>query len=356
MNIRIPSAEMNRMMKIASQCLDKLSENVEVIHDNNLLTVRGTNGFISAVVSTPMLGGTGESFCVDGAMLTRVCAACRGQIEISTSDRVCTIKGAGRTRIPIVTKKVKAFEPVTGTSIKVSGADLCGCYGKVSYAVSTNQARVTLTGVLIKAEGGNLTMTALDGFQLAVEKTKYAGDEMKILVPGAFMKMVANSVLIDDEVKITTDGKRVQITTDDLMMNCALLQGDFPDYERMLPTEFKAEVLVKVEALVDALKSGSVVLSKDSAVMLTVSEGNVKIRNNSEHGEYDADVACETQGEGLSVAFNERYLLGALNVMDEEEAVLKLSGIVTPVIVQGKGKDGVHLLLPVRMFVGANNQ
>ena len=351
MDIRIPSADMNRMMKIVSQCLGKLSENVEVIHDNNLLTIRGTDGTISTVATAPLLGGTGESFCVDGAMLTRVCANCRGEIQIETTDKVCSIKGAGRTRIPIVTSKVKAFDPVAGKSTTVKGGDLHRCYGKVSYAISTNQARVTLTGVLLNANGGELTLTTLDGFQLAVEKTACSGDDIRILIPGVFMKVVDGSVLPDDDVKITTDGKRVQITTADLMMNCPLLNDEFPDYERMMPNEFKTEILVKVDAVVDALKSGSVVLSKDMAVALTVCDGSIQIRNNSEHGEFEADVACEIQGEEMRIGFNERYLLSALSMIDEDEAVIKLSGPVTPVIVQGKGKDGIHLLLPVRLFV-----
>lgn len=350
MNIRIPSADMNRMMKIISKCTGKLTENVEVIHDNNLLTVRGTDGVISAVATAPLLGGDGESFCVDGAMLTRVCAQCRGVIQIETSDRVCTIKGAGRTRIPIVEKKVKAFEPVEGMSMTVKGSDLTGCYGKVSYAISTNQARVALTGVQMSTGFGKMKLAALDGFQLAVEETECSGDEVRILVPGAFMKMVTESVFPDDEVRFTTDGKRVQITTNDLTMNCPLLQGQFPDYDRMMPKEFKTEALVKVDQLSDALKSGSVVLNKDMAVALTIDDGSIHIRNNSEHGEFEAEVACDVQGEHMRIGFNEKYLINALNMCGEDEAVIKFSGPVSPVIVHGKGKDGIHLTLPARIF------
>lgn len=349
MNIRIHSADMNRIMKIINQCIDNIYENVEVIHDNNLLTVRGTNNIASAVVSTPLLGGDGSSFCVDGAMLTRVCAACRGDIEISADGKVCTVKGAGRTRLPIVPKKVPAFTPVTGKSMTIQGADLTGCYGKVSYAVSTNQARVNLTGVSIKAENGQVKFAALDGFQLAVENTKCGGDDVKMLIPGAFMKIVCNSVLFDDEVKITTDGKRVQVTTEDLMMNCALLADSFPDYERMLPQEFKTEALVNIDAVKDALKSGSVVQSKDSAVRVQVAESAMRFRNNSEHADFEADVPCETQGEEMNIAFNDRYLMSALSMIDGDEAIIKLSGITSPVIVQGKESDGIHLLLPVRI-------
>lgn len=350
MNVRIHSADMNRMMKIVNQCVDTLHENVEVIYDNNLLTVRGTNGFISAVVSTPILGGDGTSFCVDGAMLTRVCAMCKGEIEISTTDKVCTIKGAGRTRLPIVTARVAPFEPVKGKSVTVKGVALTGCYGKVSYAVSTNQSRITLTGVKVDTGFGRMTMAAMDGFQLAVEHRDCGDGEVSALVPGAFMKTVANSVLIEEEVKITTDGKRIQVTTDDMMMNCALLQGEFPDYESMIPETFGTEILVDVGKLTDALKGSSVVQNKTSTVRLSIGDGILTVRNNSEQAEYEAEVACETQGDSMNIAFNEKYLLSALNLLNEDEAIIKFSGVYRPAIVQGKGNDGIHLLLPVRVF------
>ena len=62
-------------------------------------------------------------------------------------------------------------------------------------------------------------------------------------------------------------------------------------------------------------------------------------------------MTCQTQGENMHTAFNDRYLMSALNMIDGEEAVIRLSGVVTPVIVQGKDSDGIHLLLPVRMQV-----
>ena len=142
----------------------------------------------------------------------------------------------------------------------------------------------------------------------------------------------------------------MQVTTSELMMNCALLADSFPAYEGMLPQEFKTEVLVNIDSVKDALKSGSVVQNKDSAVMISVTDGSMRIRNNSEHADFEADVTCQTQGENMNIAFNDRYLMSALNMIDGEEAVIKLSGAVTPVIVQGKDSDGIHLLLPVRML------
>ena len=349
MNVRIASADMNRMMKVVNQCVDSLHENVEVIYDNGLLTVRGSNGMLSAVASTPMLGGDGESFLCDGAMLTRVCAMCKGMIDLTADGKNVTVKGAGRTRIPVVSASVPAFQHVRGKSVTVSGGALSRCWNRISYAVSSNAARVVLTGVMVKTDGTKMRMAALDGFQLATDSAECSGDEMDALIPGVFLKAVAGSVGTEDEVKITTDGTRVQVTTDGLMMNCPLLHGEFPPYESMVPQEFKVEALVKVGELADAIKSGSVVQNKTSTVKLEVGNGVITVRNNSEQADYEAEVACESRGT-VKIAFNEKYLLNALNMVDAEDAVVKMNGPVNPCVVQGKDEDGIHLLLPVRVM------
>jgi len=122
MNIKVYGSEMNRMMKTITQCIDSKSPklgNIEIIYDNNLLSVRGTNGTVSAVMSTPILGGSGETFCVDGTMFARVCSMCNGEITISTEGKVCTIKGVGRTRLPIVNEDIPSYSHVKGKTCKI---------------------------------------------------------------------------------------------------------------------------------------------------------------------------------------------------------------------------------------------
>ena len=136
MKVKIHSSELNRMMKTIVQCIDtkdvsKLS-NIEIIYDNNLLTIRGTDGHFAAVMSTPVLGGDGESFCVDGTMFAKVCSMCSGEIDISTDGKFCTIKGAGRTRLPIIDVKIPAYAHVSGRPTEVSAENIATCSNGVS--------------------------------------------------------------------------------------------------------------------------------------------------------------------------------------------------------------------------------
>ena len=353
MNIKIHSAELNRMMKTIVQCIDTKDigkkSNIEIIHDNNLLAIRGTNGHFSAVMYTPLLGGTAESFCVDGTMFARVCSMCNGEISIITDGKTCTIKGAGRTKLPIVNADVPAFSRVSGKTAVVNADEFSRAFGGVAYAISQDVGRIILTGVLTEATDGNLRMVTLDGFQMSMENIPCEGDDIKCVIPGMFMKLVSQSALSGEQIKFVTDGQRIEARTDGMVLNCGLLTGEFPDYDRIFPKEFATETLVNVSDLMSALKSGSVINGKQNLIKMEVGESAIKAMNNSEEAEYEADIHCDTHGDGLKIAFNLKYLMQTVGTISADEAVLKFNTSVSPCVIQPKDGNGIRLLLPVRV-------
>ena len=358
MNIKIHSNELNRMLKTVTQCISakdigKLS-NIEIICDNNLLTIRGSDGHFSAVMSTPMLGSDGEVFCVDGAMFAKVCAMCNGEITITTDGKFCTVKGAGRTRLPIVDAKLPAYEHVNGQTVTVPAEEFAKAYAGVQHAIASDMAnRIQLTGVNFETRtdhvGKWVNMTALDGFQMSIEHADCEGDDMNVIIPGAFMKLIVQSTIAGETIKIRTDGKRLEALTDGMMLNCGLLGGEYPDVERILPKDFKTKCLVNAELLRNALKSGSVVNVKQNLVKIEISADGMKVMNNSEEADYEAEVPCEMQGEPLKIAFNQKYLMNTINSLDNGEIEMEFGTSVSPCIAHGKGEQGIRLILPVRV-------
>lgn len=357
MKIKVPSSEMNRMMKTITQCIDQKSQDrscVQVIYDNNLLTLRATNGLFSAVMSTPLLGGDGETFCVDGTMLARVCNMCSGEIEITTDGKTCTVKGAGRTRLPIVEAVIPAFEPVTGIEFAVKSDEFAKAYSNVACAISSDESRPVLTGILMECSADPqyeyVRMTTLDGFRMAVESIPATGamSDAKIVVPGAFAKMVAACSNFAEQFTIRTDGHQFSVSADGMLVKCTLLSGEFPDCTRILPTEFKTECLVNVGQLRDALKSGSVVNSSNNLIKMEVGATKLTVMSNSEQADFDADIPCSTQGAELSIAFNHKYLMEIIGSVGTDDVVMKFNSNISPCVMQGKNADGIRLILPVR--------
>lgn len=352
MNIKIHSSELNRMMKTITQCIDPKSQtlaNIEIGFFNNQLYIHASNGFCTSTMRTPYLGETGESFCVDGQMFARVCSICAGEITIATDEKSCTVKGAGRTKLPIVHAKIPKNPDVIGKYVTVNAGDFTRCFNSVAYAVSTEQTRVQLTGILTEVKDGIMKMTAIDGFQMSVESIGCSGDDMKVIIPASFVKMISQATDSGETIKLYAEEYKFAVESNTMIASCSLLSGDFPDAEKLLPSEFKTECMVNAEALRNALKSGSVVNNKQNLVKLEIGNDNIRIKNNSEEAEFEADVPCDIHGDGLKIAFNLKYLLNTINAIDAENAILHLNTSVAPCIVKGQNQDGVRLVLPVRV-------
>lgn len=353
MNIKVPATELNRMMKAISQCIDPKDQNrsnVEIIYDNNKLTARGTNGQFAAVMSTPLLGGDGESFCVDGSMFARVCSMCTGDVSIVTDDKSCTVKGAGKTRLPIMDAKIPKYEEVEGDSFEMTAIAISRMYDGVSFAISSDASRLVLTGILVENENGLLKMTSLDGFKMASEEAECKGAEVRMVVPGSFMKLVKNNTVAGDKIKFTSNGKRIQAETEGMILSSTLLANEYPDYKRILPTTFKTEALVNLEELRNALKNSSVICSASKLVKLTISDSKITVAGNSEQADYEAEVKCSLQGPELTIAFNQKYLMDTINSMDiGEEIILKFNSPSNPCVINSTDIGGYRLILPVRV-------
>ena len=355
MNIKVHSSELNRMMKTISQCIDDRQQrfgNIEISYDNNMLTIRGTDGQFSAVVSTAVLGGDGEKFCVDGTFFARACSMCSGEVSIITDEKFCTIKGTGRTRLPIVNAEVPKYKPVSekNTTTHVKSDDFSFAYNSVSHAISADQSRIQLTGVLFEADETKLQMTALDGFRMAVNTVECNGDAMKIIIPGSFMKLIQSSTSPDETITIISDGKRVEATTEYMKITCGLLVGEFPDVSRIVPQDFKIGCLVNVDQIRNALRSSSILNSKNNLVKFAIAENKITVMSNSEEADYEETIDCETSGGELKIAFNQKYIMDTFTSVTGNEAIMKFNNSTSPCVIHGKEEKGFKLVLPVRVM------
>ena len=192
-------------------------------------------------------------------------------------------------------------------------------------------------------------MTALDGFKMAVETVPCKTDELKVVVPGAFMKLVSSSASAGETITFRTDGKRIQASTDGSMLACTLLSGEFPDVNKITPNEFKTECLVATDAIQGALKSGSVVNQINNLVKLDVKEDSITVMSNSEQADFDAEVKCQTQGNLLKIAFNHKFLMESISSIIGNEIVLQFNAPISPCVISAKDTTGYRLILPVRI-------
>ena len=224
---------------------------------------------------------------------------------------------------------------------------------EVMIASSNDLTRPSLTGVYFNTDGGALYIAATDGYRLAekkfIDKVK---SEVKAIVPSGslaeVMRLLSDS---DDEVEIIFDESQVKFRLGEVEVTSKLIDGSFPDYRRLIPEKSdttleldRAELarVTKLAALFAREVGGSIVCeAKESGVFTISSVANEFGENNSE-----MEVKVTKAGK---VTLNARYLMDALNVLNEDKVVFRFSGTLAPVVMKNaKSDDYVHIIMPLK--------
>lgn len=356
MKVTIPGFELNRMMKTLAKCVDKRSQNfsnVEFIWEDTELKIRGTNGQQFCEMRMPMLGGNGERFSLDAGMVEKIAGnAGNRNVEIKVDGNACVIRANGLVRTGAMKTEIqKPDAPGEDMSIAFDGEKFKGVYRKVADAVATDETRRELTGVLMTWADGVLNMTALDGFQLA----KYSmygcrtEREVKVVVPKVVLDLAVSGIG-DEPVRMMTNGTRVHFLTDGMEIIGSTLNGSYPDVDKLIPDEANTLVRVSVDEMKNALK-GCKDIGNGNLVKLVIGQDSIVVKGNSDEAEYEAEIACDMNGQPLKIAFNDRYLSNVLNAAEEDKVELRFQSSVRPMITKVTNEEysGMRMLLPVRV-------
>lgn len=222
------------------------------------------------------------------------------------------------------------------------------------FATSQDETRPSLTGVLLEISNGQISFVALDGYRLALKKLPTNSDlSTKAIILGRSLNEL-NKILEDTEedLKINIASGHIVFNLGDTIVYSRLLEGQFFNYRDIIRDDHKTRVIVNRKQLQDSLERASLLAKEEKAnlVKLNVSDNRVVIRSNSEIGNVYEEMESIQNGDNLNIAFNSRYLLEGIKVIDTERIELNFMGSLNPCIINGVEDDSyIYLVLPVRL-------
>ncbi len=222
------------------------------------------------------------------------------------------------------------------------------------FATTQDETRPTLTGVLLEIENNLISFVSLDGYRLALRKIPTnTGISLKIIIPGRSLNEL-NKILEDREEDITISCATGQVVFNigDTIVYSRLLEGQFFNYKDIMRKDHKTKVIVNKREFQNGLERASLLAKEEKAnlVRLNVLDENVIIRSNSEIGDVFEKITSSQDGENLNIAFNSRYILEGIKIMEAEEIELNFMGSLNPCIINGVDDDSyTYLVLPVRL-------
>jgi len=222
------------------------------------------------------------------------------------------------------------------------------------FATSQDDTRPYLTGVLLELNDNNISFVALDGYRLALRKILSNSDlDIKIIIPGRTLNEL-NKIIEEDEDNITVFATQnhVIFNIGDTTVYSRLLEGQFFNYKEIIRKEHKTSAIVNRKSFQDSLERASLLAKEEKAnlIKLSLKEGKIFVKSNSEIGDVNEIVDAEIEGDDVNIAFNSRYLLEGIKVIDSEEIQLNFMGELNPCIVNSvQDENYIYLVLPVRL-------
>ena len=248
----------------------------------------------------------------------------------------------------------------TGRAIHIPQKELKNLISGTIFAVSENQGRPIHTGVKFEVTDTSITAVAVDGFRLA-RRTFHpetgTGRELSFVVPAAGMKEV-EKILTDteEEAAFTLGPKHILFQIGTATLVCRLLEGEFLDWRRVVPTNCPIKLVAHVSDLASSVERVGLIVSEKykSPVRCVFGHQELLMRTSTTIGA--AEDRCSIAGDGkeLEIGFNVRYLADALRVVPSEEVTLELTNGLSPIVLTpvDDKSDFAYMVLPVRIKNG----
>lgn len=291
-----------------------------------------------------------------------------GQIELTTGENNWATIQAGKSQFKIVglsSSEYPALPAIEREGLTpLTGAGLLELIRKTAFAVGDNDARYILNGLLVTLTSAEkkttLRLVGTDGHRLAVAEQevgpaggKDTPKEIKAIIPKKAAHEMRRLLEEGDGEPLIGFTKNLMIfRKSGLLLTSRLMEGNYPNYQQVIPKEHGKRVTMDKAELEGALRRVAV-LSRDktNAVKVTFSTGHMTLfSSNPDFGEATEELPARYGGETLSTGFNARYLLDVLGVMDGETVSLQMDSPLSPCLIREAGNAGFTcVVMPIKI-------
>ena len=226
-----------------------------------------------------------------------------------------------------------------------------------SFAVSENQGRPVHTGIKFEVESTTVSAIAVDGFRLA-RRTFHTEEEtgmtFSFVVPAQALKEVEKILSdSDEEAAFTLGGKHILYQIGQAIVICRLLEGEFLDWRKVVPTNCPVKLVANVYDLASSMERVGLIVSEKykSPVRCVFSDQVLLLKTNTTIGAAEDRCSIAGDGKDLEIGFNVRYIADALRAVPSEEVVLELTNSLSPIVMTpvDDKQDFAYMVLPVRI-------
>jgi DNA polymerase-3 subunit beta len=273
---------------------------------------------------------------------------------------------AGSAKFHLRTLRAEDFPPLPevggsdsgDTVVTVPAAAFVATIEKVSKSASRDETRPILTGILVSASGADLRMVATDSYRLSVKETK-----LEAPLDGGFEANVPARALDElrtivgsvgaETIRIGVRANQVVFEVGGAVLSSRLIDGQFPNYNQLLPESYEHQLRISGEELGDVVKRISLMAQKNAPLRLSFNEGELTVSAQTpDVGEASEPLPVPFAGEPFEIGFNPDFLRDGLDSVGSDDLILKLISPLRPGLIEGADDSGfLYLIMPIRLNV-----
>ncbi|MPZ24311.1 MAG: DNA polymerase III subunit beta [Dehalococcoidia bacterium] len=356
---------------VASRTTLPIASNVLLASDDGQLKLAATD--TQSISLTCWIGATIEeegSITVPSRLLSDFISSLPNEkVDMTLQPRSKQLKlVCARNEATVGGMDAEDFPPIPtiggGATLKLSAEGFKAAIKQVAFAAAVDDSRPVLTGVDMRVEGNELTLAAADGFRLAVHQLALrdtVDEKMEIIVPAralAELERLLGDSDEDVEMRLNEAQTQVLFRTGQVELVAQLIQGTFPNYGQLIPTEYSSRAVVEVGDFTRETRIASIFARDGSGIVrLQVAAGEdgepgklVVSAKAEEIGDNTGEMDATVEGEASKIAFNGKYLQEVLQVLEGGQVALETTSPSSPGVLRPVGNDRyVHVVMP--MFV-----
>lgn len=285
------------------------------------------------------------------------------ELDASSGDGQLSLR-AGRSRFSLTCLPTEDFPVMAGGdathTFTIAAGELRGLIDRTRFAISTEETRYYLNGIYLHGNERNgasvLRAVATDGHRLASVECPLPSGAFGmpgVIVPrkaiAELRKLIEDSA---DDVEVSLSDSKIRFTFDGAILTSKLIDGTFPDYQRVIPEGNDKEMDVDGKVFGDAVDRVSAISSEKSrAVKMKLADGMLTLSASSpEHGSASEDIEVDFDGDEIEIGFNSRYLLDIVQQIEGDAMRFVLADAASPTIIREVEDEGaLYVLMPMRV-------
>ena len=334
--------------------------NVLLVAKDGQLAVTATDLEVELVAQADVeIEGAGD-VTVPGRKLLDICKALPdgAELAIALSGEKLGIK-SGRSKFTLTTLPAADFPTVedinAGQTLSLPQATLCKLLDKTHFSMAQQDVRYYLNGLLIETDGKHLRAVATDGHRLALSQVQLDGKKMpeqQVIVPRKGVLELQRLMSGEGDVDLQLGSNHVRIELEGIRFTSKLIDGRFPEYERVIPQDTSNQLVADRDLLKGALQRTAILSNeKYRGIRLIIRESGVVLQaHNPEQEEAEEELEVKYKGDDIEIGFNVNYLLDALGAIESEEVTLSVVDGNSSCLLREPGKDdSKYVVMPMRL-------